>query len=250
MSAGGGGEWMKKFCFFTILISALNVIAAPGTGNGTMPEEKAPVMEFRMLEKHAVKEAFRQEPSSEFRFDTSVTAAVLPSAAATAAEEPQWSERISLSINAFSGLYCDGNFSADAESQHQFFSTFLLSETGKEELTFTGAPDFKLLHNPTGITKITLSRTGIYFQTIGIGAANFRARLADGANDPEGDGFGPPTDTPPEFDGALNGNGYVFELVVYFEPIPAVINDRLTLFVPGKPVQTLARIEVRFRRQQ
>ena len=247
---------MKKFCLPAILIFVLlNVAAAPGSGTsgGAATEDKTPVIQFRILEKNAVKEAFRQEPPSEFRFDTSVTLSPVPAAAAaaTTAENSQWSEKLSLSINAFSGLYCDGNFSADAESQHQFFSTFLLSESGKGEITFSGEPDFKLLHNPTGITKITLSRSGIYFQAIGIGAANFRARLTAGAAAPTEEELGAASDAPPEWNGN-NGDikGYLFDLIVYFEPIPAVINDRLTLFVPGKAVQTLARIEVRYRQLQ
>ena len=90
---------MKKFWLPAILIFVLNVAAAPGAGanGGAATEEKTPVMQFRVLEKNTVKEAFRQEPPSEFRFDTSVSLSAVPPAAATAADTSQWSERLSLS---------------------------------------------------------------------------------------------------------------------------------------------------------
>ena len=176
-------------------------------------------MRFRLLERSPIEETFLPDSPSELQFRTS--------AGVSAEGRPEkWRDRLTLTVSVFTGLYCGGADPADA------LPTFLVSESGRAEFSCgEDAPVFR--RNPAELTKIVLSRHGVYLQMIGIGAANFRAVNGDGT-------FGEPADAPP-------GRGcrrYVFDLTVHFEPVPASVNRRLTLFTPERRTRRLAVVEV------
>ena len=177
-------------------------------------------MRFRLLERTPFEETFLPGAPSELQFRTSV-------GLSTEGGTDEWHDRLVLAIPVFTGLYCGGADPADA------LPTFLLSESGWAEFVCSGdAPVFR--RNPAELTKVVLSRHGVYLQMIGIGAANFRSVNDDGT-------FGEPADAPPERD----CRRYVFDLTVCFEPMPAVVGERLTLFEPERRTRRLAIVEVR-----